>query len=291
MIDRASSESEHLGHPPNTHSIANDSNTTPAPERKPEQALNGQRSIWFFQESEPLLDQLGFLSGQPSLPISQELQGRAPYPVYTIPQQGRFMWKTCLRGGLLSKINQRTYFSTDRFIRELVLSDQLQRSEIPASRVLAFSTVRKGFGVHVEQLIQLEDDVISVCDLLENEQRTPTREQIRFAGDLILRFHQHGFLHGDLNVMNLMLNRQQTERTKAVLVDIDPGSIPPGENRVGNLARLARSYAKVLARGGRSLATGDRFRFLYHATGGNREYLKEALQSCKARLPETEHLR
>ncbi len=151
--------------------------------------------------------------------------------------------------------------------------------------------MRNGIGFHVEQLIQLEEDVISACDLLEKEKCTPTREQIRCAGNLISRFQQYGFLHGDLNLMNLMLNRQQAEEPKAVLVDIDPGSVPPGEHRLGNLTRLARSYAKIISRGGRSLAPGDRFRFLYHATGGDRDLLKISLKRCMARLPETEHRR
>ena len=201
------------------------------------------------------------------------------------------MWKSCLRGGWLARFNRRTYFSIGRFFKELILSDQLQRSEIAASKILAFSATRRGLGYQVDQLIQLEDHVISVHDLLADKQCAPQREQVRRTGELIYRFHEAGFLHGDLNLMNIMVNEKSETPAHALLVDLDPGGIPPGTDRMGNLARLARSYSKVVTRGGCPLSSGDRFRFLYHATGGDRNQLREALIRCNSILPETERVR
>lgn len=146
-------------------------------------------------------------------------------------------------------------------------------------------------GFEVAQIIQLEENVISLSDLLEIENTPPARAQIRSTGELIHRFHSAGFLHGDLNLMNIMVNSDSKTEAKSLLVDLDPGSVPPGANRTGNLARLARSYAKIIARGGTRLTAGDRFRFLYCATGGDRSLLKAALKQCIPFLPESEHSR
>jgi len=201
------------------------------------------------------------------------------------------MWKLCRRGGFLSRFNRKTYFSTRRFVEELILSDRLHRSGIPSSRVLAFSATRMGLGFEVAQIIQLEENVVSISDLLGIEKSPPARPQVRSTGELIHRFHSAGFLHGDLNLMNIMVNADPSAPVKSLLVDLDPGSVPPGANRTGNLARLARSYAKIIDKGGTRLTAGDRFRFLYCATGGDRTLLKAALKQCLPHLPERERSR
>ncbi len=148
-----------------------------------------------------------------------------------------------------------------------------------------------GLGFEVAQIIQLEENVISISDLLGINKTPPARTQIRSTGELIHRFHSAGFLHGDLNLMNIMVNADAKAPVKSLLVDLDPGSVPPGANRTGNLARLARSYAKILNKGGSRLTAGDRFRFLYCATGGDRNLMKAALKQCLPFLPESEHSR
>ena len=262
-----------------------------APARDPHIHQYQGRSVYCYPESESILQRLGFLEGKPAFVACDQLPGRTQHPVYAIPESGRFMWKSCLRGGFLSRFNRKTYFSIGRFVSELILSDRLHRTGIPSSKLLAFSATRTGLGFEVTQLVQLENDVISISDMLQMEKRPPTREQIRCTGALIHRFHHAGFLHGDLNLMNIMINADPNTPARSVLVDLDPGSIPPGSDSTGNLARLARSYAKIIKKGGTPLAMGDRYRFLYQATGGDRRLLKKALEQCTPMLPETERVR
>jgi len=249
------------------------------------------RSVYYFAESQAILEKLGFMSGEPSSPATEHLPGRTQHPVYSISKSEKYMWKLCRRGGFLSRVNKKTYFSIRRFVEELVLSDRLQRSGIPSSKVLAFSANRIGLGFEIAQIIQLEENVISLSDLLEKKKQPPARSQVRSTGELIHRFHSAGFLHGDLNLMNIMVNADPSAPVKSLLVDLDPGSVPPGANSTGNLARLTRSYAKIIDKGGTPLTAGDRFRFLYCATGGDRTLLKAALKQCLPLLPESEHSR
>ncbi len=259
--------------------------------RVPEIHRDQGRTVYYFGDSQPILEKLGFLSGKPSAPATEHLPGRTQHPVYSISNSEKYMWKLCRRGGFLSRFNRKTYFSTRRFVEELILSDRLHRSGIPSSRVLAFSATRMGLGFEVAQIIQLEENVVSISDLLGIEKSPPARPQVRSTGELIHRFHSAGFLHGDLNLMNIMVNADPSAPVKSLLVDLDPGSVPPGANRTGNLARLARSYAKIIDKGGTRLTAGDRFRFLYCATGGDRTLLKAALKQCLPHLPERERSR
>ena len=284
MTDPASTDSS----PPASHS--KDSPHS-AEARVPEIYRDQGRTVHYFGDSLPILEKLGFMSGKPSTPATEHLPGRTQHPVYSISNSEKYMWKLCRRGGFLSRFNRKTYFSTRRFVEELVLSDRLHRSGIPSSRVLAFSATRLGLGFEVAQIIQLEENVISISDLLGIKKTPPSQTQVRSTGELIHRFHSAGFLHGDLNLMNIMVNADAKTPVKSLLVDLDPGSVPPGANRTGNLARLARSYAKIIDKGGTRLTAGDRFRFLYCATGGDRNLMKAVLKQCLPILPESEHSR
>ena len=263
----------------------------PAPPRKLECSSSAGRAVWFFPESKEILDKSGFLSGQPKLKPVTHFQGRTAHPVFALGENEKYMWKACLRGGLLSKINRRTFFSLERFNKEMIVSDQLSRSGIAVANLIAFSVTRRGIGYHIDQFIRIEEDAISIRDLMLKQQLSPTTEQVRTIADLILQFHDFGFLHGDLNLMNIMINSDRAANPRALLVDLDPGAIPYNADRINNLKRLARSYAKIVAQGGCPLQSGDRYRFLYHAVGGSRELLKSALKECLSQLQESEHRR
>ncbi len=238
-----------------------------------------------------MLDQSGFHSGVPLLQPIGHLQGRTRHPVFELPGMGQVMWKSCLRGGFLSRFNRRTFFNYQRFERELIISDQLERTGVPAAKLIAFSVTRRGLGYHVDQLVRIEENVISLSDLLLMRGIAPSNAQVEIVGKLVFLFHQMGFLHGDLNMMNILVNENQDTSPRALLVDLDPGATSPGEDRISNLARLSRSYSKVISEGGCPLANGDRFRFIHHATGGNKELRKLAFKRCLDQLPNSEKRR
>lgn len=274
----------------NSSDIPNrDTGVSPRPLR---QTRHGQRLVMFYPESETLVIETGFQDGHPKVRQHSSLPGRTDHPVYEMGPNLKVMWKSCLRGGWLSLFNRRTYFGTKRFRREIESSDLLRRHQIPTSHIHAISLTPGLLGYRVEMLIQLEPGVCSVQELLEDSSGEHMEsDRVAAIARQIHAFHELGFLHGDLNLMNILVNKSAHSPTKVLLVDLDPGGLSPGEDRISNLARLCRSYAKVLSKGGTALASGDRFRFLYHATGGNKSLLRKAIAQCISKVPEKERCR
>jgi tRNA A-37 threonylcarbamoyl transferase component Bud32 len=113
-------------------------------------------------------------------------------------------------------------------------------------------------------------------NLYEAARRTPDglakRSILREAARLVRRMHDAGFLHGDLNLTNLVL--EPTEGGPLVqVVDLDRGRfrtrLGPAA-RARNLARLLRSYEKWLARQAPPLSGREEIYFLRCYAGGER---------------------
>src|SRR5207245_2440319 len=91
------------------------------------------------------------------------------------------------------------------------------------------------------------------------------------CAQLLCRMHEAGFLHADLNVGNLVLERRGGEQVLNV-VDLDRGQFLTAVSlraRHRSLARLLRSYEKWIAPRLR-LSGREEIFFLRHYTGRDR---------------------
>ena len=118
--------------------------------------------------------------------------------------------------------------------------------------------------------------------------RSRRRDILLLCADLLRRLHDAGFLHADLNVSNLVMERGPSGETLHV-VDLDRGQfrhVLRSEERLANLARLLRSYEKWIA-GSVRLSPREEATFLRCYVGHDRElarFLAKRLTRYRSRL-------
>ncbi len=198
--------------------------------------------------------------------------------------------KRALHGGLLGPLLGRLYFSRRRVLDQVRAAVRLERAGVPTAAVLAVGTAR-AFGPLCTQAI-VTRELRGAQNLFELAAAGPTRRRRREVllqgADLLRRMHDAGFVHGDLNVGNLVLVRGPAGETLHV-VDLDRGrflrTISP-RKRLGNLARLLRSYEKWIA-GSLRLSRRDEIHFLRCYGGRDRamvRFLAKRLVRYRSRI-------
>jgi len=266
----------------------------PSPSHRPAkpvaQLAVGKRRIHLVDGNLHSVQQVGFDTGTPCGEPTEYRQGRDRFPVYRVNDGSLLLWKRCLRGGWLSRINHDIHLSSRRFIEEMELATRVRNCGIATSDVMAVATTPAFPGVRVEMLIRLETGVVTLLEFLgdtSNSDAARMRVLDEVAGT-ICRFHDAGFLHGDLNLMNILIDGAAP---RAILVDLDPGGAGRIGNRLGNLQRLMRSMRKSQRAGLLSFEENECHRFLQTVTGGDQD-LRGALEDatgCHRSSGEEEH--
>jgi hypothetical protein len=198
--------------------------------------------------------------------------------------------KRALHGGLAGPLVGRLYFGRRRALDQLRAAVRLERSGIPTPTVLAVGSARV-FGPLCAQAI-VTRELEGAQNLYEVAEGAPGRDRRRqillLCAGLLRRLHDAGYLHADLNVGNLVLERGAAGETLHV-VDLDRGrfrSVVTPEERLGNLARLLRSYEKWIA-GRLRLSRSEELCFLRSYAGGDRaqvRFLAKGLSRYRSRL-------
>ena len=215
--------------------------------------------------------------------------GRGPMARFTLagwPAIG----KRALHGGLLGRLFGRLYVGHRRALDQLLSAARLERAGVPTPAILAVGSAR-AFGLFCEHAIvtrQLE----GARNLYELAGGAPEhnrrRDILRLCADLLRRLHDAGFLHADLNVSNLVMERGPAGETLHV-VDLDRGRfrlVVTPEERLANLTRLLRSYEKWIA-GRLRLSPREEIYFLRCYVGHDRElarFLAKRLTRYRSRL-------
>lgn len=238
----------------------------------------GDRRVYMAADWVVALEQLGFADGEASAQPLGALGGRVPHPVYRLPGTDEsVLWKHCQRGGFMQHVLADRYRSTARFLRELVLCREARARGVRVADTigLAIEHTPAGFK-RVEMVTRMVDDARDLADALavaalSAEDR---RQLLRAIGTELRRFHGHGFLHGDLNVKNILwraAGRDAAGGYEVYLIDIDPRDERlPGQSPGHNLLRLYRSYFKGERRGDWQLSLTDLYGFLDAYFGSDR---------------------
>jgi hypothetical protein len=198
--------------------------------------------------------------------------------------------KRALHGGLLGPLLGRLYFGRRRVLDQVRAAVRLERAGVPTAAVLAVGTARVLGPLRAQAIVTRE--LRGAQNLYELAAGGLTRRRHRDVllqgADLLRRMHDAGFLHGDLNVGNLVLERGPAGETLHV-VDLDRGRflrvISP-EERLGNLARLLRSYEKWIA-GSLRLSPREEIYFLRCYGGRDRgmvRFLAKRLVRYRSRI-------
>lgn len=246
------------------------------------------RRVHFLSELVEPLTQLGFFAGDPRIEPDQFIEGRGQHAVYSIPSLGRVLWKHCTRGGLMEPLLGDLHRNPDRFLTELRLTEEARTGGISVARILAvrIDSARGGW-CRVDVLSEFVDESRDGASFLSDGSIMPDeqREILRTAARELRRFHGLGFLHGDLNVKNLLWHTHQ-ERPHVTLIDLDPGSVSRaggGATPVANILRLARSYLKGVRDGEWNLSRTALHAFLSEYFRGDRASLRDFWRSARRR--------
>jgi len=202
--------------------------------------------------------------------------GRAPIARFRLGQSAA-IGKRSLHGGLLGPLLGRLYLGRRRALDQLRAAIRLGRCGIPTPEVLAVGSARV-CGPWCAQAI-VTRELEGGQNLYELSGGAPgpgrRREILRLCADLVRRLHDAGFLHADLNVGNLVLERSAAGETLHI-VDLDRGRFLPAVSpraRLGNLARLLRSYEKWIA-GRLRLSRREEIDFLRRYGRGDRPLVR-----------------
>ncbi|SOE48738.1 3-deoxy-D-manno-octulosonic acid kinase [Orrella dioscoreae] len=144
------------------------------------------------------------------------------------------------RGGLVGKLVRATYVwtgeSDTRAFAEFRLMAELRDAGLAVPRPLAAGYWRHGLGYRAALLTERIPDAQPLALRLEDALCEP-------AAQAIADMHAAGAWHADLNLYNILIDRQN----QAWLIDFDRGrgGGVDAAARQGNLARLRRSCEKV----------------------------------------------
>jgi len=190
--------------------------------------------------------------------------------------------KRALRGGLFGALLGGLRLGSRRALDQVWTSDRLRSAGVATPEILAAGTGRVLGPLRTHAIVSRE--LPGARNLLELSSDPPTRpfrrELLVECAGLLRRMHETGFLHADLNVGNLVLERGGGKPVLNV-VDLDRGrflrAVSPRQ-RFRNLARLLRSYEKWIAPRLR-LSGREEFLFLRSYAGRDRALLRRLASS------------
>ena len=184
--------------------------------------------------------------------------------------------KRSRHGGAASALGG-LYLGCRRIVNTLISAVRLREAGVPTPSVLAAGWRRVLGPLHAHALVtetvpgavNLQTALASRMDTLER------RAALGASGRAVRAMHDAGFLHADLNLANLVLERT-AGGSRAHIVDLDrgtfEGSLTASQKR-SNLDRLLRSWEKWRP-GGTPPGPRDAVAFLQAYCGGDRAAMR-----------------
>lgn len=185
-----------------------------------------------------------------SEPQPRALRGRAPVYVATLPESRRtVVVRHAWHGGLLAPLTRDLFRRPTRAPLEVERSIQLRALGIPSTDVVAYALYPTLVGLarvdvctaYVADTADLGMIIAGLAPAIECDGA--------FAAtlELLERLAQHGVVHPDLNVKNILVRTPaRGGAPEALVIDVDVvrfGATPP-EAMARNVARLERSLFK-----------------------------------------------
>lgn len=199
-------------------------------------------------------DYAGYIEifSQPPAGLPSTGAGRHSHPIYTVPETGeKFIIKQYRRGGLISHFNKKTFLDKNRALNEMKLSQYAIKKSVPTAQIVAagYKTIMPGI-YHLYIVSKVIENTRPLpeflCDLNANGLNA-VKETAQAVIEAVLRLHDAGILHCDLNANNILISSSKGKLT-AFIIDLDKSSINnelPFYKRIKNLQRLDRSMKKL----------------------------------------------
>jgi len=213
---------------------------------------------------------------------SHYVKGRTLHPSLPLEGEKRMVLRQYSHGGMLSPLTGNLYLFGARSFQELALTEEIRSCGISTVSPLGAIHHRIFFPFYQAYFLSLE--VPRAIDLIQffqemvvmpsSETLSLKRKTIQSAGLLVRQFHQAGFIHGDLQLKNILVAGDQL-----FLIDFDRSYRKPIlsiQERLKNLFRLNRSVEKW-KRLGVPITRTDRWRFFTAYTGGDKK-IQEAMK-------------
>jgi serine/threonine protein kinase len=212
-------------------------------------------------------------------PNTHYLIGRTPHPSIPLRNGESMVIRFYSHGGLFRPFTRNLYCFGARSFRELALTEEIRSSDIPT--IQPIGAIHRFMFPPFYQAYFLSLLVPHAIDLIQYFQEiglhpspknlSSKRKTIRSLGLLLQQFHQAGFVHGDLQLKNILLANGQL-----LLIDFDKTYRKPVlsvTDKMKNLLRLNRSVEKW-KRLGLSITRTDRLRFFLAYAGDNHSIYK-----------------
>jgi 3-deoxy-D-manno-octulosonic acid kinase len=165
----------------------------------------------------------------------------------------RFVFRKYRRGGLLRFLNADLFYGRRRPFDELAVTLAAAQAGIPVADALAAASLQVWGPLYRHYLVTRE--LTECLDLPAWLQFGPAGKDAegltRSLADLVRRMHDSGLYHADLNLKNILVNRDDARRL--FIIDWDKSTHAKGPlshaARQRNVLRLCRSAAKLRLRG------------------------------------------
>lgn len=188
------------------------------------------------------------------------VEGRRGHAVLDLPGGGRAVVRHYVHGGLLRKVTGSTFAGSERFFREVRVSEHLRAHGVNTPEVLGLLVQAGRLGLSraslVTRMIEGGRDLLTY--LLSEDGRAQMTDpalkkaMIRTTANEVRKMHDSGVIHADLHVKNLLV----TPEGSVFILDLDRARsrerVGP-RSRLANLIRLGRSLEKT---GADSVITG-----------------------------------
>ena len=151
------------------------------------------------------------------------------------------------RGGVFGKVIRDSYlftgFENTRPAQEFALLQYLHKNGMSVPRPIAARAVKSGICYRGDILVEKINDAQDLVAILK--QTALTAEDYQQIGAIIKKMHQLQVCHSDLNIHNILLDKQG----KFWTIDFDKCAKQTGDSwKQANLERLLRSFNKELKR-------------------------------------------
>jgi len=166
---------------------------------------------------------------------------------YQMPQQPELnmVLRHYYRGGLIQKISKDKFVYTGlhktRAVAELIMLEKMRELGLPVPKPIAARVERVGlFNCRNDILIETIKDAVDGFKLLKKSNLSS--DTWFNIGATIRRFHVQGVYHSDLNIHNILIDRDQ----QVYVIDLDRCEFrePSDDWQQQNLQRLQRSLNK-----------------------------------------------
>lgn len=162
------------------------------------------------------------------------------------PQAKTYALRHYRRGGLVAKLSEDAFIyrglKNTRCYQELYVLDFLQRNNVHVPTPIAGMVIRKGGFYCADLITEVIQEAIELHEQLKSNAIDSTLWYE--IGAEIKKMHDLNVCHEDINVKNILLQRQDA-KSKVYLIDFDKCFIKQqGKWKESNLARFRRSLDK-----------------------------------------------